>query len=164
MIIKNAELKYLDKIIEISKNSGGFMAQNNRMIYYLCCTVFSKYSFIAIKKDNNEENVVGFIFVVRDSYSRYLWIHQLAVMPDEKEKLAAGSLIHKLLHIIDEEKLINGLRFAIRTDNKLSYSIAMNFNNKSFAKKGYSCKSLGISEELSQNFNMEVFEVSSEYN
>ena len=55
--IETVKLEYLNYIENIANSSSEYLVPNNHMIYYLCCTVFSKYSFIAFKNDVNDSAI-----------------------------------------------------------------------------------------------------------
>jgi hypothetical protein len=153
--IENVNLEYLEEIEEIAKKSVPYMVANNHMIYYLCCTAFSKYSFVAIK----DNKVIGYIFAFSDSYQKYIWIHQLAVIKEEQNRICTGYLIRNLAEVLIKENKIITLRFAIRKDNEASYRIAANFYRKSLYGIDYDTKSLGVDKKINNIFDMEIFEI-----
>ena len=155
MKIENTKLEYLTDIENIAINSSTYMVPNNHMIYYLCCTVFTKYSFIAIKNNT----VIGYLFAFADSQQRFIWIHQLAVIKEEQRKIYTGHLVKKLIEVVIDENKINLLRFAVRKDNKQSYNIATNSYRKNIFGVEYESKSLGVDKTISTNFDMEIFEI-----
>jgi hypothetical protein len=153
--IENVRLEYLTDIENIANNSNEYMVPNNHMIYYLCCTVFSKYSFVAIK--NNI--VIGYLFAFANSQEEFIWIHQLAVIKGEQKKICTGYLIKKLAKVLMDENKIKTLRFIIRKDNGPSYNIASNFNRRNLFGIEYETKSLGVDKKISKDFEMEIFEI-----
>ena len=138
--IENAKLEYLDHIETIAKSSDEYLVPNNRMIYYLCCTIFSKYSYVALKN----EAPIGYLFTMAASDRKLLWLHQIAIEPNERSKGIANQLIQQLENTLLLNKDIETLRCAIRTDNLPS----KNF----FVKHGYEFY------EIDSFINMAIFE------
>jgi GNAT superfamily N-acetyltransferase len=131
--IDNTNLKYLNHIERIARVSNEYMVPNNRMIYYLCCTVFTRYSFVAIK----DHEPIGYLFAFSDSDSKYIWIHQLAVIPEERNKGIGGRLLIKLKRVLESENSIRIIRFAVRKENIPSWKIAIRQNCQSFGTDPY---------------------------
>jgi GNAT superfamily N-acetyltransferase len=138
--IVKANLDYLDDIEKTARISNEYMVPNNRMIYYLCCTVFSKYSLVALKDDV----AIGYLFAFPDSGLNFIWIHQLAVIPEERNKGIGGRLLYKLKSEMEKDNNIKTIRFAVRKENLASWRIAAKHN----------CRCFGIDPYI----NMEVFE------
>jgi|ERR1035437_7134379 N-acetylglutamate synthase-like GNAT family acetyltransferase len=123
--IINTKLDYLDSIEAIADSARDRIAPNNRMIYFLCCTIFSKFSFIALK----DGIPIGFLLAFPKLESKLLWLHQIAIYPNERSQEVGSKLLQKLETLIVEEKSIKIFRCAIRTENQISKSF--------FTKNGY---------------------------
>ena len=159
MIIDNARIEHLNSIESIAREAK-FIAVNTRMIYYLCCSIFSKYSFVAIRQnEQNDKTVVGYLCSFPDSEFKFLWIHQLVVSQNKQNIRAAGSMFGQLVNILKKEGKIKSIRFAIRKDNPASYVLATKPSRNSFLGTNYNCKSLGVQKELSNDYEMDIFEV-----
>lgn len=138
--VEHLYLPYLDDVVNLAESSSEFLVPNNRMIYYLACTVFSKYSFVAIK-----ENVpAGFLFSVPNMEARYIWLHQIAVNQADRRIGIGSQLIDKLEELISREGYFDTVKCAIKSNNSASKTL--------FSSHGYSC--LGTDDYL----NMEIFE------
>jgi hypothetical protein len=154
--IENTKVEHLESIKEIAINASPFLVANNHMIYYLCCTVFSQYSFV-IKRD---EKIIGYLFSMKDSADKYIWIHQLAIIRNERKSFATAFLIKALINKLKNESTIRILRFAIRNDNEDSIKMISNKTRKNFSGINYKTKYLGVDENINPNYKMGVFEVS----
>ncbi len=159
MIIDNARIEHLNSIENIARGAK-YIVNNSRMIYYLCCTIFSKYSFVSIKQDKqNHKMVTGYLYSFPDAELKFLWIHQIVVIPSEQNSRATGLLISKLIDELKKEGKIKSIRFAIRKDNEKSHIMATKPFRNSFLGTKYNCNSLGVENELSNDFEMEIFKV-----
>lgn len=152
--IVNTDLKYLEDIKNIADNSQ-FIQPNNHMMYYLCCTIFSNYSFVALK--NNE--VIGYLFCFTDSQNEYVWIHQISVIENEQGRKIASRLLKTLGDKLIKESRIKKIRFTTRTDNHKVYNKAIEFTKNSFLGINYKVESLGIDKTINTENEMEIFEI-----
>lgn len=138
--IETVKLEYLNYIENIANSSSEYLVPNNHMIYYLCCTVFSKYSFIAFKNDAP----IGYLFSVPEFDAKYIWLHQIAVTQENRHTGVGSQLVFEFEKLILKEKCFKTIRCAIKPDNLPS---------KTFFLK-HSFKSLGLDSYIS----MEIFE------
>jgi hypothetical protein len=152
--IINANINHLEDIKRIA-NDSSFIQANNHMIYYLCCTTFSNYSFVA--KKNNE--IIGFLFCFNDSSNEYVWIHQVAVVQKEQGGKTNVLLLQELGKKIIRENKIKKVRFATRIDNPKIYKRSIEFTKTSFFGINYKIESLGINRLINYKNEMEVFQI-----
>jgi len=104
----------LDAVISIIRANNSILQENNRMIYYLCCTVFSRYSFITF----DAEKPIACILAFKDSYNTYLWVHQLAVIPEYQGKGIGIKLMKEAFqHLQQEGEELQEIRLAVRESN-----------------------------------------------
>jgi len=141
MLVRNVNSSDVHSIIGIVELNNDVLRQNNLMIYYLCCTVFAKYSFIAFDSDN----AVGFIFAFPSADLKYIWIHQIAIDPDHKRKGIGAKLMEKLEAAAGTgEYPYNKVKLAVKPDNLQAMSM--------YEKLGYR------QSYTDKNINMEIFE------
>jgi len=111
--IKNADLDFLESIRSIADDASDYLVPNTKMIYYLSCTVFKRFSFLAV-----EDNIpVGFIFAMPNYSEEALWIHQIAVLKEYKNTGIGTVLLNKLDEIARRESIFNFLMCAIKVNN-----------------------------------------------
>lgn len=127
-MIRQIELKDLDNIISIIKANEKILQQNNRMFYYLCCTVFSRYSFISLI----DEKPIGILISFKDSYNKYIWVHQLAILPEFQSHGHGITLIKSFFNkVISDNEAIGEIRLSVRKDNiaakKMYQKLGFNF-------------------------------------
>ncbi len=140
MEIQHLKLQYLDDIVKLAEQSSEYLVPNTRMIYYLACTIFSKYSFVAMK----EIVPVGYLFSMPNIDEQFVWLHQIAVDPAERRNGIGSRLIEKFEESISLESRFDAVRCAIKPNNALSKAL--------FSKHGYH------SLALDAYINMEIFE------
>lgn len=118
--LRNVISKDIESIIDLVKLNGNVLQSNNFMIYYLCCTVFENYSFIAFQK----EKPVGFLFAFPDSKQAFIWVHQMAVEPQQKRKGIGSKLLKKLEAKIEKsESPCKRIRLAVKHENHQAKSM-----------------------------------------
>lgn len=117
---------HIGQIRFIANSCRDIIAPNNKMIYYLCCTVFSKFSFIAFK-DNQP---VGFIFSMLDAVQQSIWIHQIAVIPTEQGLGIGSKLLGAVEKALESNKRVkpNQIRLAVKQDNHKAKDFYNKFN------------------------------------
>lgn len=120
--IINTNLKYLESVHQLANNSS-FIVPNSKMIYYLCCTVFSEYSFVAI----NNNILVGYLFAMPDWENQLIWLHQMSIDKKYTNRGIGSEIFKKFESIVKTKHHFRFLRCAIRTDNIPSKKIALKF-------------------------------------
>jgi hypothetical protein len=153
--IDHPTINQLEQIEYVAKNCGDFLVANNKMIYYLCCSVFSKTSFtISI-----ENKVVAFLFAFPDSDNEFIWLHQIAVLEDvENNKRYGGILFKNFLELIFNMHY-TAVRFAIRKDNLNPLNLIFKMDGKVAFGHLLSINSLGLENNINPNSPMEIFEL-----
>ena len=112
--IRNMNTGDMQAVIDIVTANDTILAPNNKMIYYLCSTVFENFSFIAA----NEKQIVGFVCGFPDFVHQYIWIHQFAVHPDQKRRGTGLILLKHLEKATANCKFsIKKLKLAVKKDN-----------------------------------------------
>jgi len=131
----------VDRILELIESNSNVLAPNNRMIYYLCCTIFSELSLL-IERD---KTLIGFAAVLTDSNNKITWIHQLAIAYNFRKLGYASALLKKIEgNIRNDYTSINSIKLAVKSDNYPAKSL--------YAKLDYELK------EFDNTINMEIYE------
>jgi len=139
--IRSVTIADIDSIVNLVSLNADVLRPNNKMIYYLCCTIFRKYSFLAV----DENTPLGFLFAFKDSEKQCIWIHQFAVDPDKQTRGIGTKLLRKLESEIKEnETSPNFIKLAVKPDNYKAKEFYLNHEFK-FLK-------------LEECINMEIFE------
>lgn len=112
--IEPVNINHLDSLISLANANIGKLTPNNRMIYYLCCTVFNDCSFLAIQ----DLKPIGFIFAMPDVSMTSYWIHQIAVHPKYIGMGVGFRLITRLEKEIEKKrKDLVTIRLAVKKEN-----------------------------------------------
>ena len=115
--IVHPRLEHLDEIVQLA-NDAEFIVPNTRMIYWMCCSIFSNFSFIAIEEDE----IIGLLFALPDPNDNSLWVHQLFVKKEYQRQKVAERLSERLDHLVVEGGGISSLRCAVKPNNLPSKS------------------------------------------
>ncbi len=114
--IEHLELRHLDAVIMLAGASSDFLAPNTRMIYYLGCTLYAPYSLIALDGDAP----VGYLFAMPEVDAGYVWLHQIAVHPQNRREGVASQLLKRFEGIVAADPRFDLVRCAIKTVNVAS--------------------------------------------
>lgn len=113
-MIRQIEIDDLDDLIKLVRSNNTVLQENNRMFYFLSCTVFKKFSFIYFE----QEQPIGFLIAFKDSYDKFIWIHQMAISPSFQGKGYGKKLAHYLLKTLKAaDEGIDQVRLSVKRDN-----------------------------------------------
>jgi len=87
---KNLELTYLDELHALSCSNSDVLKPNTKMLYFIIGNYFSNISYIAL--ENNK--MVGFLVAFQQENK--IWLHQIAVDKNYRNKGIATTLISHL--------------------------------------------------------------------
>ena len=104
---KNFDLKYLEELHELSCSNNDVLKPNTKMLYFIIGNYFSNISYIAL----DGAKMVGFLVAFQQEDK--VWMHQIAVDKNYRNKGIASKLINRL-----EDNLSNiTIEFSVKEDN-----------------------------------------------
>jgi len=99
-------------LLELAKQGEPGIRANNHMVYFLATSILSRYVFIG---EHNGENV-GYIFAIKDSTKPSVWLHQLVVTEDYRNKGYGSQLLQFLKREVRNDG-INSIELMVRPEN-----------------------------------------------
>jgi ribosomal protein S18 acetylase RimI-like enzyme len=120
--ITHPGLSHLESIVNLAKEAS-FIVPNTKMIYYLCCTVFSEYSFIA----TIDNKVCGYLYTMPDWENNFVWLHQIVVDKKCSRSGIGQGLINEFENYIKKKNHFSFFRCAIKSINDPSKQLVTKF-------------------------------------
>jgi len=124
-------------LFDLAKQGEPGIRANNHMIYFLATSILNRYVFIGEHKGEN----IGYIFAIKDSSKPSVWLHQLVVTENHRNKGYGRQFLQFLKQEVHKDG-IHSIELMVKPENP--------------AKQLYA--SCGFQEiELNENLNMLLY-------
>lgn len=149
-MIKNLEIEYVDSVIELLDKCRPYVVPHHKYQYWILCKYHSKTSFVYIEANK----IIGFIGCLQSSECNSVFIWQICVDENHRNKGIAKKLLNELTSVMKEMD-ISTIDLTITDGNESSRKLFSQFA-KSISSELILEESVEIYEDKENVYKIEI--------